>query len=332
MSLTFPVRPGVRSVVAVLALLAGLVAVLVTPSAVRAEGMFVAECDHTHTAANDPIVFPKLPGKSHLHEFFGNRSTNASSTPRSLRRATSECTPKADRSAYWVPALFKNGKRMKPIGAQIYYQDFGRRGQVFPFPVGLRMIAGDITSTKLQPTYKVHWECSSLHAGGSQTIPTCTKEQGHVTLRMSFPDCWDGRRLDSPNHTSHMAYNRDNGFEPFLQECPRSHPVLVPQLQVNVFYPMHDGKGVKLASGPIETAHADFFNAWNPKVQRQKVETVLNRGQACHPYFGCMSLPSNEGEPVVAKPHKKLDGRFYPPKRGGHGAGQHKRKHQMHHG
>jgi hypothetical protein len=327
MSRPLTARRGSRVRVAALALVAGLAAIVAMPSPSHAEGMFVAECDHTHRAKDDPIVYPRLPGRSHLHEFFGNRSTDASSTPASLRRAVSECTPKADRSAYWVPALYRGAKRVTPIAAQIYYQDFGRNGQVFPFPPGLRMIAGDVASKRLQPTYKVHWECSSLHAGGSQTIPTCTKEQGHVTLRVSFPDCWDGRRLDSPDHASHMAYHRDNGFEPYLQECPRSHPVLVPQLQVNVFYPMHDGRGVRLASGPIATAHADFFNAWRPKALARKVETVLNRGQACHPHFGCLSLPSNEGEPVVARPAKRLDGRFHPPARGGHGAGAHGGRH-----
>lgn len=31
-----------------------------------------------------------------------------------------------------------------------------------------------------------------------------------------------------------MADNRDNRFEPYLRERPRSHPVLAPQVPVNV--------------------------------------------------------------------------------------------------
>ncbi|WP_309624448.1 DUF1996 domain-containing protein [Methylibium sp.] len=36
-----------------------------------------------------------------------------------------------------------------------------------------------------------------------------------------FPQCWDGKNLDSPDHKSHMAYPSDGG-------CPRSHPVALP--------------------------------------------------------------------------------------------------------
>lgn len=30
-----------------------------------------------------------------------------------------------------------------------------------------------------------------------------------LELHVTFPDCWDGVRLDSPDHRSHMAYSRD---------------------------------------------------------------------------------------------------------------------------
>ncbi|GAA3767753.1 DUF1996 domain-containing protein [Micromonospora maritima] len=47
---------------------------------------------------------------------------------------------------------------------------------------------------------------------------------------VQFPECWDGVRLDSPDHRSHLAY-ADRG------DCPR-HPVAVPgiTLSVNVEY------------------------------------------------------------------------------------------------
>lgn len=296
-----------------LPLLAGLVVALLTVAApASADGMFVAECEYTHRASDDPIVFHGKPGGSHHHTFFGNPSTDARTTTKSLRKARGRCNPGADESAYWVPALYRDGKLMKPIRAQVYYQDFGRLGQVLPFPTGLRMLAGNMNAKRPQPNHIAKWECSAEHGYGSPKIPTCTEAQGHVTMRITFPDCWDGRRLDSPDHRSHMAYNREGGFEPGLQRCPASHPILVPQLQVNVFYPMRDGKGVRLASGTTDTMHADFFNAWQPDALRRQVDEVLNQGQACHPYFGCIGLPSNAGEPAARRPKKDLVDRFFP--------------------
>src|SRR6188508_1321649 len=49
-------------------------------------GAFHADCSASHVAPDDPIVFPGQPGMSHLHEFFGNRQTRASTTAKALRR------------------------------------------------------------------------------------------------------------------------------------------------------------------------------------------------------------------------------------------------------
>ena len=70
------------------------------PAGARADGIFVADCALSHRAANDPIVFHGMPGESHMHDFFGNGSTGASSTLRSLRRRAGNCVPADDRSAY----------------------------------------------------------------------------------------------------------------------------------------------------------------------------------------------------------------------------------------
>jgi len=42
---------------------------------------FVSLCRFSHTAPDDPIVFPAQPGLSHDHTFFGNTTTSADSTP-----------------------------------------------------------------------------------------------------------------------------------------------------------------------------------------------------------------------------------------------------------
>jgi Domain of unknown function (DUF1996) len=310
-------RSGGRRTAAAPALLFALALVAGAPAAARADGIFVAECGFSHRAADDPIVFHGMPGRSHSHDFFGNGSTDASSTLRSLRRSGGNCLPAGDRSAYWVPTLYRHGRARKAVQVQAYYQDFFRRGRVLPFPPGLRVVAGRPTAKAPQRGI-VRWTCQDDHGPGAAKPPSCGSKL--VTLRITFPDCWDGRRLDSPDHRSHMAYNRAGGMELGPQRCPRSHPVVVPQLQLNVVYPIHDGKGAMLASGSVLTAHADFFNGWKPSVLRHRVDDILNGGKACHDLLGCTTIDRPNTEPVTARPQATLTDRFYPPwGDGGHG-------------
>ena len=301
-------RGGRRAVLSISALLAALAMLAGGTASARADGIFVADCNFSHRASDDPIVMHGEPGMFHSHDFFGNAATNAFSTFRSLRRHAGNCLPAADRSAYWAPTLYRNGRAVKPIQVQVYYQDFFRYGRVLPFPAGLRVVAGSPSATKPQRGI-VRWTCRDDHGAGSATIPACGDKP--VTLRVSFPDCWDGRRLDSPDHQSHMAYNDADGKELGPQHCPASHPVVVPALQLNVVYPIHDGAGVKLASGSVLSAHADFFNGWQPSALQKRVDDVLNGGKACDDFLGCTTISAPNTEPVVARPQARLTDRFY---------------------
>jgi hypothetical protein len=97
---------------------------------------------------------------------------------------------------------------------------------------------------------------------------------GQITMRINFPDCWDGQHLDSPDHKSHMAYSNRGG-------CPASHPVVVPQLVTFVRYDTPGGSGVTLASGAWYTFHADFFNAWHPRTQEALIDRCIHGGVHC---------------------------------------------------
>src|SRR5919106_1763540 len=110
---------------------------------------FVENCRFSHSAADDPIVFPGKAGASHDHTFVGNRSTSAFSTYASLRRSGTSCRRAEDTAGYWVPTLLQNATPLFPRSATIYY----RRGTLAPittFPNNLRMIAGDATATTPQ--------------------------------------------------------------------------------------------------------------------------------------------------------------------------------------
>ncbi|MSZ58580.1 MAG: DUF1996 domain-containing protein, partial [Actinobacteria bacterium] len=78
-------------------------------------GGFVVDCAFSHSATVDPIVMPGHTGMSHLHEFFGNTTTNESSTGATLLAGSTTCNDSSDLSAYWVPALFQDGVRVAPI-------------------------------------------------------------------------------------------------------------------------------------------------------------------------------------------------------------------------
>jgi hypothetical protein len=224
----------------------------------QAEAFFVVPCELSHRAPDDPVVFPGRPGASHSHDFFGNRSTRATSTTASLLRRGTTCRNAADRAAYWVPTLLSGGRPVRPVRAQIYYRAAGKDPRtVRAQPRGLRIVAGSAKARTAQERRVTVWHCGpdADQRIGSQ-VPTCPAGRD-LRLRVRFPDCWDGRNLDSPDHARHMAYARSG-------RCPPTHPVPVPLISMNVRYPIAGGPGVTLSSGGSLSGHADFMNAWRP--------------------------------------------------------------------
>ncbi|MGH3132628.1 MAG: DUF1996 domain-containing protein [Gaiellaceae bacterium] len=231
---------------------------------------FVESCRFSHSAPDDPIVFPGKPGASHDHTFVGNRSTNAFSTFGSLRSAATSCQRAADTAGYWVPTLYHGADAIFPQGATIYYRR-GTLAGVTTFPNNFRVIAGDATATAPQSMRVTFWSCGVLSGiPPSSTVPTCPEGRGSfLRLHVRFPSCWDGRNLDSADHKSHMAYA-------IRRRCPSTHPVSVPAITQIYRYPTRGGDGFSLASGSQYSAHADFLNAWRPGALRRLVESCLN--------------------------------------------------------
>jgi uncharacterized protein DUF1996 len=230
-------------------------------------------CDSSHAAPDDPIVFPGAPGRSHMHQFFGNRTTNAASTTASLLGQGTTCTNPADGSAYWVPMLYQNGVAIPALSSLIYYRGGSHRNPagIQAFPSGLRIIAGSATATAPFPLDAVAWMCQGM-SNMTTTPPNCGSNT--LVLQIRFPDCWDGRNLDSADHKSHMAYTV-GGF------CPSNYPVQVPLLEYNVRYKTNGNAGITLASGSAYTYHADYFNAWNQTALTNLINLCLHSGKVC---------------------------------------------------
>src|SRR5918997_5482068 len=63
------------------------------------EESFVVKCDFSHREPVDPIVdFGKNPSH-HMHDFFGNTTTNATSTYQTLRAGGTNCDEPMDTAA-----------------------------------------------------------------------------------------------------------------------------------------------------------------------------------------------------------------------------------------
>ncbi len=244
-------------------------------------GRFKARCGYTRSLPDDPIVRPGAAGASHLHDFFGNRTTDAATTTETLQAGSTSCQPLADHSAYWVPSLYKDGTQVAPLKLAAYYNLNGRQpGTIVAFPAGLRMITGNSAATTAQPATVTDWTClptkpAQMTAG---EVPTCDAIS-HLVLRVAFSDCWDGVNLDSPDHRGHMALSQraSDGY----RHCPGTHPTAVPQVGLQVEYPIGGGPGVTLSSGGQFSGHADFWNAWVPDQLSHLVDTCLNTPTAC---------------------------------------------------
>jgi hypothetical protein len=251
---------------------------LAPPAEAASNGMFKVKCGYSHTLSDDPIVFPRQAGAAHAHDFTGATTTNAGSTVETLRRSPTTCTNAADKSAYWAPQLFANGRAVRPPEMQVYYRGSNpNAGAIRPFPMGLRIVAGDSKATGPQPVGVLGWTCSNGGLPNFQsTLRTCVGDE-KMRNRIRFPECWDGVHLDSPDHKGHMAYLAGS-------RCPASHPVALPRLDIEVHYGNLTGvapSAVSLSSGPWWTSHADFINAWTPSVQAGFVRTCLNSPRKC---------------------------------------------------
>jgi hypothetical protein len=144
---------------------------------------------------------------------------------------------------------------------------------VEPYPYGLKMLGGDQVADEPQSLDVVAWSCGTGSVR-EVTPPTCP-EGRPLRMAVSFPDCWDGENLDSPDHVSHVARS-DGGA------CPDSHPVAMPQLLFTITYPIvGEGHDLSLASGSLLTGHADFFNAWDEDKLRTEVHACIRRGLTC---------------------------------------------------
>ncbi|HEY8544178.1 MAG TPA: DUF1996 domain-containing protein [Acidimicrobiales bacterium] len=240
------------------------------------QGSFSTPCGYSHSGPDDPIVHPGHAGASHRHDFFGATTTGAGSTAETLLAGGTTCRSVADRSAYWAPALLVDGRPVEPLSLQAYYRvPLGADAtQVEPPPNGLELIAGDATATAPQDPEVVAWSCGLAEERSPTPVPC--PQSPFLLLRLRFPPCWDGEDLRSDDHRSHVAPVGPDGT------CPDAHPVLLPQLQLDIRYPPPaEGATLALASGPVTGGHGDALLAWDEAHIAGEVELCLRANRNC---------------------------------------------------
>jgi Domain of unknown function (DUF1996) len=257
-------------------------------------GAFRITCKPSHMNNDDPVVYPFQQGAAHHHTFFGNTSVTYKSDLMNFANiGNTTCSGgTANRSAYWMPSMIdtKTKTAVTPVLAIFYYKT-GRTpaGLIKTPPKGLRMIAGNAKAIT-EAESKANYTCLSRTPfyGWKKVIPRCNVGET-MQMHVAFPQCWDGKNLDSPDHKSHMAFT--NRSLTTANKCPSTHPVALPEVTVNFNYKVtstNNPASWRLASDNYATStggglsgHADWVNGWNETFITGIVKNCLNKGLDC---------------------------------------------------
>jgi hypothetical protein len=242
----------------ILLILASLLAgVLILPASASAKaGVLRVACNFSHQASDDPIVFPGQPGASHLHQFFGNTTTNAFSTLSSMRAGSTTCKLAGDTAGYWFPApIGPSGQPYQLRQAVAYYSNQPGGGFVHTVPAGAQLIGGNSAATAPQGVNRVKWDCLADPSVPISPVPiTCPRgEELQTTVR--FPNCWDGSGVRRTDFTYGAKGNT----------CPSGYTA-IPHIRVSFEWNRSNATGFHLSSGSLNSAHADFWNTWDQSV------------------------------------------------------------------
>ncbi|MEV6346492.1 DUF1996 domain-containing protein [Actinoplanes sp. NPDC051851] len=267
------------------------------PAEAAAHQLWKIDCGYSHSAPDDPIVFPGRPGASHLHDFLGNASTNAYSTYDSMNGVTSTCVA-GDRAAYWAPTLYRNGTAVHPDGAVVYYSVTAYDEEhIEAFPADFKMIVGDKSATTAAEAAaapgRIYWGChdnSQIDYVREEPPANCTGSIG-IQLRVEFPSCWDGVPV-SGNAVAHMRF-------PSGGDCPAGFPHAFPRIGFHATYDFGgpDTGEITFSSGNVYSIHLDFWNTWDQKILQTLIDDCSNAGDVSECGHFTAENTGSEGTP-----------------------------------
>ena len=156
-----------------------------------------------------------------------------------------------------------DGVVREPIDLAVYLSAPFAGTEVVAPPNGLEMIS-----------YKSAWKCipDGFVSPQMSHCPTNAKTR----LVLEFPHCWNGESLQFNVDDPHVVSASD--------ECPASHPVVLPQMQMEVRYDMSDLddlRAVSFSSGDITSVHGDVLFAWKQDILQIELQDCISRGIMC---------------------------------------------------
>lgn len=279
-----------------------------TEVAPNSGGEFRIGCAISHMSNDDPLVYPNQQGAAHHHTFFGNTTINYKSNLATLSSTgNSTCFGGImNRSAYWVPSMI-NTETNAPVvpsgNVLVYYKHGAIDGSLIQAPPkGLRMIAGNSKATTAAETFKSGFSCIPSPTSTRKDWPFTPnirpssecKAGDILKFSVEFPQCWDGKNLDSPNHKDHMTYPSEIDG---LVRCPKSHPVAIPEIGINVHFVITSTDNIdkwRLASDNYSTSlpggysgHADWVNGWDEPIMAGIIKNCINAKKDAHASLLC---------------------------------------------
>jgi hypothetical protein len=174
-----------------------------------------------------------------------------------------------------------DGEIQRVQSATISFTSGGAK-KVVAMPQFLRILYGDAKqSTNGPANARPSWTCTGFEDRLTDHYPICPANS-KVERIHAFPNCWDGKNIDSTNHRTHIVFADQQG------KCPQGFKN-VPQLVIKLVYNIpHDiqVKGqYKVDAFPQEghnprSDHDDFANVMGQCLMNQVVKCI-NSGRRC---------------------------------------------------
>lgn len=225
----------------------------------------------------DPIITQTCIS-DHVHTFYGANTVDPNVSFEDLRKmknTNNTGNVLENMSLYWHPSVYAYSQKHNTYtrsdiayASAYYIWEFGAGARAFP--PGFRMIAGvNDTEQKSRP--------GATECGDNAPVTPCLRPDGDCTTTgshffpakpchemeafMHFPSCWDGVNLDSPDHSSHVAYTNDTLV---TGTCPPGFPVKIPQIALFFRIKPYVG-GWHVFSTGTDEFHADYISGWDEK-------------------------------------------------------------------
>ncbi|KAK0648283.1 hypothetical protein B0T16DRAFT_388548 [Cercophora newfieldiana] len=204
-----------------------------------------------------------------------------------------------NKSNYWMPSLIarhanRSFSSIPLLETRIYYLNNHPEGsKVRAFPQGFRMLAGNPFATAPIPNEdqrvggRIGYQCQNDHLPYFNYLD-------FLRASVAFPDYWNGKDLDSPDHKSHVAYRFAGNLT-----CPPSHPVQMMEIDLEIGYRTegYNWDQLMLSMGdragygkfPAFCLHADYLSFWDVDLLQRALddptcqhrENIVSDGAQC---------------------------------------------------